>query len=136
MKLQLNRRTDLALMALRELASAPEGLKGAEIARRIGTSVSFLPQIMAPLVQRRWVASERGPAGGYLLRAEAEEARLLDVIEATEGPSVDGRCVMRDGSCPGELACPIHAVWMEAREVLTSGFQRMPAFVVTEGVTR
>jgi hypothetical protein len=43
---------------------------------------------------------------------------------------------MRDGPCPGDPSCPIHAVWMEARQVLVNGFAHLPAYVVKEGVAR
>jgi Rrf2 family iron-sulfur cluster assembly transcriptional regulator len=136
MKLALNRRTDLALLALRQLSLQDEPLGGGALAEAIGTTVSFLPQVMAPLIKGGWVASDRGPGGGYRLTGEARNAHLLSVIEATEGPAEDGRCVMRDGPCPGNPSCPIHAVWLEARQVLMDGFQGIPAFLATEGSTR
>jgi DNA-binding IscR family transcriptional regulator len=70
--------------------------------------------MMAPLVQGGWVISGRGPGGGYE-PDRAFDARLLDVVEATEGPSENGRWVLRDGPCPGEETCAIHEVWPEAR---------------------
>jgi Rrf2 family iron-sulfur cluster assembly transcriptional regulator len=136
MKLALNRRTDLALLAMRQLSLHKEPLSGVALAEAIDTTVTFLPQVMAPLIKGGWVASDRGPGGGYRLTEQATNAHLLDVIEATEGPAEDGRCVMRDGPCPGSPSCPIHAVWMEARQVLMDGFQGIPAFLATEGSRR
>ena len=136
MKLALNRRTDLALLAMRHLSRQEEPLSGAALAEATGTTVTFLPQVMAPLIKGGWVASDRGPGGGYRLTEQARHAHLLDVIEATEGSSEDGRCVMRDGPCPGTPSCPIHAVWMEARQVLMDGFRGIPAYSVTEGSRR
>lgn len=136
MKLALNRRTDLALLAMRHLSLHEEPLSGVALAEAIDTTVTFLPQVMAPLIRSGWVASDRGPGGGYRLTEQARHAHLLDVIEATEGPAEDGRCVMRDGPCPGTPSCPIHAVWMEARQVLMDGFQGIPAFLATEGSRR
>jgi Rrf2 family iron-sulfur cluster assembly transcriptional regulator len=133
MKLALNRRTDLALLAMGQLSRYEESLSGAALAEAIGTTVTFLPQVMAPLIKGGWVASDRGPGGGYRLTGEARQAHLLDVIEATEGPAEDGRCVMRDGPCPGQPSCPVHAVWMEARQVLTDGFHEIPALLAIEG---
>jgi hypothetical protein len=49
------------------------------------------------------------------------------VIEATEGPADHGRCVLREGPCPGDQPCPIHYVWSEARQVLVDGFAAVPA---------
>jgi DNA-binding IscR family transcriptional regulator len=68
----LNRRTDLALLALRQLSLQDEPLGGGALAEAIGTTVSFLPQVMAPLIKGGWVASDRGPGGGYRLTGRQE----------------------------------------------------------------
>jgi Rrf2 family iron-sulfur cluster assembly transcriptional regulator len=127
MNVRFARRTDLALAALQVLARARGRVTRSDLAAETGTTPSFLPQVMAPMVQAGWVKSERGPGGGYQLTDAAFEARLLEVVEATEGPTSDGRCVMRDGPCPGEDTCPIHAIWVEARAVLVDGFDNVLA---------
>lgn len=134
MNISFSRRTDLALSALRALAETEARMSRARLARSIGTTSSFLPQVMAPLVQSGWVNSERGPGGGYQLHRSAFEARLLEVIEATQGPAANGRCVLRDGPCPGEETCPVHAIWKEAQDVLVEGLNQVPA--VTAGHIR
>jgi Rrf2 family iron-sulfur cluster assembly transcriptional regulator len=133
-KIAFQRRTDLALLALAVLGRTDPPRAGSDLAARIGTSVSFLPQVMAPLIQAGWVDSERGPGGGYRLTAAALRARLLDVVEVTEGSSADGVCVLRGGPCPGDPACPIHPVWVAARQVLINGFAQIPAVLVEEGI--
>ncbi len=95
------------------------------MAREVGTTASFLPQIMSPLIRAGWVISERGPGGGYILTDDS--ISLLDVIEATEGPTVDGRCALRDAPCPGEVPCQVHHVAVAAREMLRDGFSQIPA---------
>jgi len=97
------------------------------LAHRVGTTASFLSQVMAPLVKAGWVRSDRGPGGGYQLNDSALQTRLLEVIEVTEGPVIGGRCVLSDGPCPGEETCPIHAAWLEARNVLVGGLDKTPA---------
>jgi Rrf2 family protein len=114
----LSRKTDLALEALKALSTTDERVSGVDLATEIGTSVQFLPQIIAPLVRARWIDSERGPGGGYLALVPLESISLLDLIEATEGDIDNGRCVLRDGPCPGTESCPVHLAWMAAREVL------------------
>lgn len=131
---KLQRRTDLALSALNHLGTAPKGrLTGTELADAVGTSASFLPQVMSPLLRAGWVTSERGPGGGYVLTEEAGEASLLDVIEMTEGTGFGGRCVMRDEPCPGDHACAVHAVASKARDVLVDGFRTASAVPTTRG---
>jgi Rrf2 family transcriptional regulator, iron-sulfur cluster assembly transcription factor len=127
MNLGLQRQTDLALSALRVLASRRESISGADLADEIGTTISYLPQVMSPLVRARWVASNRGPGGGYRLTPDAQVASVRDVIEATEGSIADGRCVLRDAPCPGATECPVHRVWIEARAVLVEGLDQISA---------
>lgn len=125
MNLSFQRRTDLALSALRILAEWDGTMSRGVLASQTGTTSSFLPQVMAPLVGAGWVTSSRGPGGGYQLDVSARGLRLLEVIEAMEGPSSDGRCVLRDAPCPGQQSCPIHAIWTDACSVLVDGFERV-----------
>lgn len=127
MSLSFQRRTDLALSALRFLAESQDSVPGSNIADALGTTVAFLPQVMSPLVKAGWVESGRGPGGGYRLTDLAGEVSILDVVERTEGPPDDGRCVLRDAPCPGEETCEMHAVWADVRWVLIEGLRSIPA---------
>lgn len=123
MNLTFSRRTDLALAALHALARADERKRTRpELADEIGTTPSYLPQVIAPLTRAGWVSSERGPGGGYRLSEAAFEARVLDVVEAVEGPSRQDSCALGGGPCP-DSQCQVHAVWAEARRILLEGFE-------------
>jgi Rrf2 family protein len=119
MRLEITRKSDLAVRALGALATGRR-LKGSHLAEITGTSASFMAQVMAPLVQAGWVHSDPGPTGGYEIAAELAELSVLEVIEAVEGPTDGGRCVLRGGSCPGpgEEHCALHDAWVPARAAL------------------
>lgn len=119
MYLTISRRSDLAIRAIRALEGRAR-VSGADLAAAIETSTQFLPQILKPLIDEGWVSSDRGPGGGYRLTADLKDISLLGILEGVEGPAETGRCVLRDGPCPGELTCPIHEAWMAAREELVS----------------
>lgn len=137
MQLQLSRKTDLAMKALAALARAEDRTGGAELAGAIGTTTPFLPQVLGPLVRAGWVDSERGPGGGYLATVDLDEVSLLEVIEATEGSVETGRCVLRDGPCPGTEGCPVHEAWLAARTVLRDALAGVTvAAALTEGASR
>jgi Rrf2 family protein len=127
MNFGFQRKTDLALHVLRRLGTPGAKLSGASLSSSIGTTTAFLPQVVSPLIERGWIVSERGPGGGYALTDSSLDISVFDVLEATEGPTVDGRCVLRDQPCPGAEACLAHAVWSDAREALINGFQSIPA---------
>lgn len=125
MNVSLSRKTDLAIKALTALSRTDGRITGSTLARTIGTTVSFLPQILGPLIRAGWVDSERGPGGGYMATAELDDISLLALIEVTEGAIEDGRCVLREGPCPGSESCPVHSAWLPARSVLIDRLGRL-----------
>lgn len=126
MNISFQRKTDLALSVMRTLTKADGRLSGSALAREVGTTLAYLPQIVSPLIAAGWITSERGPGGGYQLTKAANGLHLLDVVEVTEGPAESGRCILRDAPCPGLAPCGVHAVWSEARQVLMAGLAKIP----------
>jgi len=126
MRLDLSRKTHLALRAMRALERSGEQVKGVDIASSIETTPQYLLQVMAPLVAAGWIASEPGPRGGYRLTQDLEVLSLLDVIEAVEGPLAEGRCVLRDTPCPNAEECQLHEPWQQARDALVDQLAQTP----------
>lgn len=123
-RLELTRRTDHATRALIELDRLGRRAKAAELAEAVGTSAGFLTQTLAALVARRWVRSEPGPTGGYALAVALDSISLLEVIEAVEGPTVTGRCVLEQRACSDEGPCALHEPWLRARSELLESLRR------------
>jgi Rrf2 family protein len=130
MRLEITRKSDLAVRALCAL-SGGEQFKGSMLADRVGTSQAFMAQVLTPLVRTGWVHSEPGPTGGYRLVASLEGISMLDLIEAIEGPTVDGRCVLRGGPCPAltQETCALHDSWVPARDALLAHLASTPVAV-------
>jgi Rrf2 family transcriptional regulator, iron-sulfur cluster assembly transcription factor len=118
MRLEITRRSDLATRALLALATAGERTKSSVLADRVGTTPGFLSQAMTPLVARGWVRSDPGPSGGYTVLVEPSALSVLDVIEAVEGPTDTGACVLEDRPCAGGQLCALHRPWSAARAQL------------------
>lgn len=135
MRLEITRRADLATRALLVLADADadERVKGADLAGRLDASPGFLAQAMTPLVNRGWVRSEPGPAGGYRLSASLADVSVLDVIEAVEGETDAGRCVLEDRPCAGGDHCALHVPWARARTQLLDELATTPLASVAGG---
>ena len=70
MRLELTKKTDLAARALMFLVvnADDEPLKGTHLAEWLDTSTNYLPQIMKPLIDHGWVASETGPTQSHRSR--------------------------------------------------------------------
>lgn len=131
MKFFLQKRTGLAVDALRVLRDS-EGLIGTTtLADAIHTTKPFLPQIMSPLVKAGWVHSKRGPSGGYELVVEPETISALDLIEAVEGPTDTTTCVLRGGPCGHQTYCSMHEPWKAARTALLDELAAIPVLSIT-----
>jgi Rrf2 family iron-sulfur cluster assembly transcriptional regulator len=115
MRLEVTRRADLATRALTALAAAGRRVKAKELAEQLETTTGFVPQVLNPLVERGWVRSDPGPSGGYSSLVPVAELTVLDVIEAVEGPTDTGRCVIADRPCRSDETCLLHGAWEIAR---------------------
>jgi Rrf2 family transcriptional regulator, iron-sulfur cluster assembly transcription factor len=120
MELSLGRRADYAIRASLDLARhhAGERRKARQIGEEMSVPASYLPQILAQLVQAGLVVSVAGPRGGYALARPAVEISLLDVVEAMEGEVVSTTCVLRGGPCRWDGVCAVHVPWSRAQQAL------------------
>lgn len=133
MRLEVSRKADLATRALLELAEAGRRSKSAELAERVGTTAGFLSQVVAPLAARGWIRSDPGPTGGYVSLVDLSEVSVLDVIEAVEGPTDTGRCVLEDRPCTGGGPCALHVPWSQARGHLLEQLAGTPLSALASG---
>jgi Rrf2 family protein len=119
-RLEITQRADLAVRALVVLHRSPERLKSTDLADALGTTPGIVPQVMGPLVREGWVRSLPGPTGGYEPLLGIETLNVLQVVEAVDGPTDSGRCVVADRPCEAAEPCAFHLAWSEARHRLMS----------------
>src|SRR5262249_36929709 len=116
---------DYALLILCFLHHKTEG-SAREIALRFGLSRPFVANILKDLCQQGYVQSHRGVKGGYMLREQAAERTLAELIDAlddtvqvaecnTEQPE---ECCSLAAHCP--IRVPITEVHNRIRAVLES----------------
>ena len=130
MKLELMPRTDLTLRTVGALADGRRW-RAAQLAEQVGTTAAYLAHIVGPLTRAGWVDSAPGPTGGHQLVADLDQVSLLDLIEAVEGPTDDGRCVMASQPCPAPEPCAIHDTWIRARSALTDELAATSLLAIT-----
>ncbi|MCB0995172.1 MAG: Rrf2 family transcriptional regulator [Acidimicrobiales bacterium] len=118
MRLEVTRKSDLAVRALRSLAETGGRVKGPALADAVGSTSGFVSQVLTPLVRAGWVRSDPGPSGGYSLAVDLGAVSVLAVIEAIEGPTDSGRCVLADRPCNTSGTCALHVPWLRARAQL------------------
>jgi Rrf2 family protein len=137
MKLEITRKTNLAIRAMATLNDAGRRMSGRELASGIETSTTFLAQVVTPLVRRGWIDSQPGRAGGYELVVDAAELSVLDVIEAVEGPTDTQICVLRAGNCSAADPCATHEAWSRARSALVRELAGTPLTILSpQGVVQ
>ena len=123
----LSQHSRYALKALLHLASCdrvgPQPI--VSIAAAANVPRKFLEAIFVDLKRNGFVASTRGPRGGYVLTREPDKITFGEVIRSIEGPLALIGCASQKfyrpcKDCPDEAACTLRHVMMEAREQLAS----------------
>ncbi len=135
MRLEVTRKSDLAVRSLHVLAASADRLKGPALAEAVESTSGFVSQVLTPLVRAGWVRSDPGPSGGYSLIADLDEISVLAVIEAIEGPTNSGRCVMADRPCDEAGTCALHVPWLRARSELRTLLDAMSVAEAAEAVS-
>jgi Rrf2 family protein len=122
--LEITRRAELAVRALVVLGRAGDRMKAPRLAEALGTTPGFVPQVIGPLVRCGWVRSDPGPAGGYRGAVDLGTISVLEVIEAVDGATDSGRCVVADRACASAAPCVLHVAWTSARAELVGQLGR------------
>jgi Rrf2 family iron-sulfur cluster assembly transcriptional regulator len=111
---------EYAIRALIYFADHPEISEASvkEVGRETGVSASYVGKIFQCLVKSRILASKRGPSGGYSLLVPVTELTLLRIMRALDDPEKSPfvNCVMGLDKCKDANPCPMHPVWVKAKE--------------------
>ena len=107
--LRLSKKTDYALIALKDLASSPPGTSSSarEIAARYDIPVEFMAKVLQRLKKHELLASHQGTHGGYLLGRPAAEISVADVIQAIDGPVIITACSDANETCDQYSKCNV-----------------------------
>jgi Rrf2 family protein len=107
--LRLSKKTDYALIALKDLASDPPGtsMSAREIAARFDIPVELMAKVLQRLASRGLLVSHQGTRGGYRLTRPANEVSVADVIRAIDGPVMLTACSDEDESCDQYSKCNV-----------------------------
>ncbi len=98
--LALSEAATIGLHSMVLIAKSAEKLNANQIADQIGSSKHHVAKIMQRLAKENFIASNRGPLGGFILKKDPAEISLLQIFEAIEGK-------VEEHNCPGSKeACP------------------------------
>lgn len=87
------------------------------ISERQQISLSYLEQLFAKLRRANLVASIRGPGGGYVLAASADEINIAQIIAAAED-CLDATQCSSKGNCHQGTPCLTHDLWESLHQTI------------------
>lgn len=121
--LHFSQKVDYGLFILSELArnrgNDPKSLK--TIAKENFLSFYFLQKVALDLRKSGFIKAIRGKSGGYILAKNADEIKLLDILEALEGEVALMHCLRHgvDGhSCELEDDCSVRSGFGMLNEII------------------
>lgn len=90
----------LAVHSMAIIASGKAKLNVGQIAAYTGSSKNHLAKILQILVKNDYLDSNRGPKGGFVLKADAGKVTLLEIYELIEGSIEKCHCGISEKKCP------------------------------------
>jgi Rrf2 family protein len=113
--MQLSRKADYALRAVKHLSTLPKGKLGSinSIAEAESIPREFLAKILKDLTRGGLLVSYQGVTGGYRLSKPPKDITFLDVIETIEGPVHINLCTEPNScGCDRKNDCQMHDFWI------------------------
>lgn len=110
--------TEYAIRVLSYIAREKKLIGIQEISHKIKVPAAYVSKICQGLVHAKILDSKRGATGGYFLRADARELKLISIIRAVDDPlhSQLSGCVMGLADCGKDNPCPLHDIWASTKE--------------------
>jgi len=125
--MQLSRKADYALRAVRYLSSLPKGKLGSinTVAQAESIPREFLAKILKDLTRNGILVSYQGVTGGYRLSKTPREISFLNVIEAIEGPLHINMCTEGPNcGCKSYETCLFREFWANQEKKLKQALSK------------
>ena len=129
--LRLSKKTDYALIALKDLASSPSATScsAREIAARYDIPVELMAKVLQKLARRGLLESHQGTRGGYKLSRPADRISVADVIQAIDGPVTVTACSPQVDTCEQYSKCNVRdPLWRVKDRIVDT----LHAFTISE----
>ncbi len=112
-----SRSSEYAIRAFVHLAQVQDGKFAMvkNIAEEEDIPAHFLAKILQQLARKGLLRSSKGPTGGFSLRVDPGEIRLLDIVEALDGLAPYQQCASGLSECNDEMPCSMHDSWVALR---------------------
>jgi Rrf2 family protein len=98
--LNISEAASIAIHSLALIGSSNGRITVQQLAEMTHFSRHHIAKILLLLSKKGYVASGRGPKGGYVLKRDASEITMLEIYELIDGPMEYGHCSIHDETCP------------------------------------
>ena len=95
-----------------------------EIAQAENIPVHFLAKLLQQLARKGVLKSQKGPTGGFCLKIDAKNVRLIDIVDAVDGLEQYSKCVAGLPECGDHVDCPLHTGWVSLHTRIMSYLTR------------
>ena len=129
--LRFSKKADYALIALKDLASSPQGTSSSarEIAERYDVPAELMAKGLQRLAKMGVVASHHGKGGGYHLARASTQISIADIIQAIDGPVLVTACSEEDETCEQYTKCNVRDPLWRLKDRIV---QSLTSFTVDE----
>jgi Rrf2 family transcriptional regulator, cysteine metabolism repressor len=117
---KLSTRTRYGTRALLELAlhGGKEPLSLKDIAAKQQISLSYLEQLIAPLIASGIIRSTKGPKGGISLARNPGDIKLIEITRLLEGSVSPAECIDNPEACKRSEFCATRDIWSGLKNVM------------------
>ncbi len=72
-------------------------------------------KVMQQLVRAGFLASVRGPGGGFVLAKDPKDITIFDIVKEIDGTEWFESCLLRVGLCDLQNPCAMHEFWVKIK---------------------
>lgn len=122
--LKISRMTDYATRILAELLSEKQPISAVDLAEKTHLPLPTVSKLLKRLAQANILCSYRGSHGGYILKEEKQNIRLIDVLDAIDGPVAMTSCASKEG-CLHQNGCVTQTGWVKVNALVVNLLSKM-----------
>lgn len=122
--LRISKLSDYAVVLLGYLAQSDVLMSSNDLSHKASLGKETTSKILKRLQNHEIVASKKGSNGGYYITRLPEDIKLLEIIEAMEGPLMVTACVVDDG-CKSSSHCLMHGKWQRVNRIIVESLEKV-----------
>ena len=81
--------------------------------QNLSLSPSYIAKVLHDIARAGFAVALTGPKGGYRLSRDPAEVKVIEVVEALDGPLISGCCLLSVGDCRQERICGVREIVQE-----------------------